>query len=75
MRKFQLAIARKENIVASGTIVRECCPNYLVVADASYESNTSLPIPIPSKISTIGTTDGYEVLWPAHLVILSAHPT
>ena len=75
MRKFQLAIARKENIVASGTIVRECCPNYLVVVDAPYESNTSLPIPIPSEITIIGTTDGYEVLWPAHLVILSAHPT
>ena len=74
MRKCQLAVARKENIVAGGTIVRECGPNYLVVVDASYEPNTTLPIPIHSEIATIGTAVGYEVLWPAHLVILSAHP-
>ena len=60
---------------AGGTIVLECGPNYLVVVYAPYEPNTTLPILIPSKITTIGTTIGYEVLWPAHLVILSAHPT
>ena len=74
MSKCQLAVTRKENIVAGGTIVRECGPNYLVVVDASYEPNTALPIPIHSEFATIGTTLGYEVLWPAHLVILSAHP-
>ena len=74
MRKCQLAVAKKENIVAGGTIVRECGPNYLVVVDALYEPNTALPIPIHSEIATIGTAIGYEVLWPAHLVILSAHP-
>ena len=71
MRKCQLAVSRKENIVAGGTIVRECGPNYLVVVDAPYEPNTSLPIPIPNDITTIGEAVGYEVLWPAHLVILS----
>ena len=68
MRKCQLAVSRKENIVAGGTIVRECGPNYLVVVDASYEPNTSLPIPIPDGITTVGEAIGYEVLWPAHLI-------
>ena len=54
MRKCQLAVSRKENIVAGGTIVHECSPNYLVVVDASYEPNTSLPILIPDDITTVG---------------------
>ena len=68
-------MGRKENIVAGGTIVRECGPNYLVVVDAPYKPNTSLPIPILDEIATVGRVVGYEVLWPAHLVILSSHPT
>ena len=39
----------KENVVAGGTIVKECGANYLVVVDAPYDSNTPLPIPIPIK--------------------------
>ena len=74
MRKCQLVVSRKANIVASGTIVRECGPNYLVVVDASYEPNTSLPIPIPDDITTVGEAIGYEVLWPTHLIILSSYP-
>ena len=54
MIKFQLAVDRKENVVASGTIVCECDPNYLVVVDASYKSNTTLPIPIHDEITTVG---------------------
>ena len=50
MRKCQLVVLRKENIVVGGTIVRECGPNYLIVVDAPYESNTSLPIPIHDDI-------------------------
>ena len=74
MRKCQLAIHRKENVVAGGTIIRVCGPNYLVVVDAPYKSNTTLPIPIPDEITTVGNAAGYEVLWPTHLVILNAHP-
>ena len=62
----------KEIIVASGTIVRECGPNYLVLVDASYEPNTSLPIPIFDDITTVGEVIGNEVLWPDHLIILSS---
>ena len=58
-----------------GAIVRECGPNYLVVVDAPYKSNTTLPILIPNEITTIGNAVGFEVLWPSHLVIVNAHPT
>ena len=71
MRKCQLVVSRKENIVAGWTILRECGPNYLVVVDAPYEPNASLPIPIPNDITTIGEGVGYEVLWLAYLIILS----
>ena len=74
MRKCQLAISRKESIVACGTIIRECGPNYLVVVDTSYEPNKSLPIPIPNNITTVAEAIRYEVLWPAHLIILGSHP-
>ena len=67
-------MGRKENIVVGGTIVRERGPNYFVVVDAPYKPNTSLPIPIPDEIATVGRGVGYEVLWPAHLVILRSHP-
>ena len=75
MRKCQLVVSKKENIVAGGTIVCECGLNYLVVMDAPYEPSTSLPIPISDDITTIGEAVGYEVLWPAHdLIILNSHP-
>ena len=64
MRKCQLVVSRKENVVAGGTIVRECGPNYLVVVDAPYEPNTSLPIPIPDDITIIGEVVGYEFCGP-----------
>ena len=74
MRKCQLAISRKKNIVAGGIIVCEYGPNYLVVADVPYEPNTSLPISISDDITIVGEAVGYEVLWPAHLIILNSHP-
>ncbi|KAL6320496.1 hypothetical protein AAG906_007575 [Vitis piasezkii] len=33
----------KENIVAGGTIILECGPNYLVVVDAPYDSGAPFP--------------------------------
>ena len=60
----------KENIVAGGTIILECGPIYLVVVDASYDSSALLPIPIPGQTTTVGAAIGYQVLWPAHLVII-----
>ena len=59
----------KENIVVNGTIIPECGPNYLVVIDAPYDSSAPLPIPIPGQ-TTIEATIGYQVLWPAYLVII-----
>ncbi|XP_059596859.1 uncharacterized protein LOC132254681 [Vitis vinifera] len=70
-RKCELAVGTRENTVAGGTIVMDCGPNYLVVLDAPYESNTPLPIPIPGQATTVGAAVGYQVLWPTHLVNLS----
>ena len=52
----------KENVVAGGTIVKECGANYLVVVDAPYDSSRLLPIVIPDQTTTIGDAIGYEVL-------------
>ncbi|RVW19373.1 hypothetical protein CK203_117735 [Vitis vinifera] len=70
-RKCELAVGTRENTMAGGTIVMDCGPNYLVVLDAPYESNTPLPIPMPSQATTVGAAVGYQVLWPTHLVNLS----
>ena len=70
-RKCELAVGTRENTMAGGTIVMDCGPNYVVVLDAPYESNTPLPIPIPGQATTIGAAVGYQVLWPTHLVNLS----
>ncbi|WJZ84537.1 hypothetical protein VitviT2T_004137 [Vitis vinifera] len=64
VRKCELAIGTKENIVAGGTIILECGPNYLVVVDAPYDSSAPLPIPIPGQTTTVGAAIGYQVLWP-----------
>ncbi|RVX18427.1 hypothetical protein CK203_006309 [Vitis vinifera] len=74
VRKCQLAIGTKENVVAAGTIILECGVNFLVVVDASYEPNAPLPVPIPNQITTIGEALGYQVLWPAQMVSLTTHP-
>ena len=64
MKKCQLVVSRKENIVASGTIVRECRPNYLVVVDASYKPNTLLPIPIPMTLLLLEKLSGMKFYGP-----------
>ncbi|RVW23602.1 hypothetical protein CK203_095836 [Vitis vinifera] len=70
VRKCELAIGTKENIVIGGTIILECGPNYLVVVDAPYDSSAPLPIPIPGQTTTVGAAIGYQVLWPTDLVII-----
>ncbi|KAL6329814.1 hypothetical protein AAG906_037526 [Vitis piasezkii] len=70
VRKCELAVETKENIVVGGTIILECGPNYLVAVDASYDSSAPLPIPIPGQTTTVGAAIVYQVLWPAHLVII-----
>ncbi|XP_059592843.1 uncharacterized protein LOC104878643 [Vitis vinifera] len=59
-RKCELAVGTRENTVAGGTIVMDCGPNYLVVLDAPYESNTPLPIPIHGQATTVGAAVGYQ---------------
>ncbi|KAL6348548.1 hypothetical protein AAG906_013168 [Vitis piasezkii] len=60
VRKCELATGTKENIVAGGTIILECGPNYLVVVDAPYDSSAPLPIPIPGQTTTVGAAIGYQ---------------
>ena len=60
----------KENIVASGTIILECGHDNLVVVDAPYDSSAPLHIPIPRQTTIVGVEIGYQVFWPAHLVII-----
>ncbi|RVX03676.1 hypothetical protein CK203_023082 [Vitis vinifera] len=60
-RKCELAVGTRENTVVGGTIVMDCGPNYLVVLDAPYESNTPLPIPILGQATTVGAIVGYQV--------------
>ena len=60
----------KENIVVDGTIILECGSNYLVVVDAPYDSSAPLHIPIPRQTTIVGAKIGYQVFWPAHLVII-----
>ncbi|RVW68139.1 hypothetical protein CK203_064045 [Vitis vinifera] len=74
VKKCQLAIGTKENVVATNTIILECGVNFLVVVDASYEPYTPLLVPIPNQITTIGEALGYQVLWPAQMVSLTIHP-
>ena len=60
----------KENIAVDGTIILECGPNYLVVVDAPYDSSAPLLIRILRQTTTVEATIGYQVLWPAYLVII-----
>ncbi|KAL6350674.1 hypothetical protein AAG906_028127 [Vitis piasezkii] len=59
-RKCELAVGTRENTVVGETIIMDCGPNYLVVLDAPYESNTPLPIPIPGQATTVGAVVGYQ---------------
>lgn len=60
----------KENVVAGGTILKECGANYLVVVDAPNDLSAPIPILIPEQITIVGDAIGYEVLWPINLVII-----
>ena len=65
MGKCQLTVSRKENIVAGGTIVHECGPNYLVVVDRDgsgpgESGYSSKPAPFgPGMDYTYWTVDVY----------------
>ncbi|KAL6315961.1 hypothetical protein AAG906_014886 [Vitis piasezkii] len=74
VRKCQLALGTKENVVVAGTIILECGVNFLVVVDTSYEPNAPLFVPIPNQITTIRKALGYQVSWPAQMLILLLIP-
>ncbi|KAL6347346.1 hypothetical protein AAG906_016813 [Vitis piasezkii] len=50
VRKCELAMETKENIVVGGTIILECGPNYLVVVDAPYDSSAPFPFLFLDKL-------------------------
>ncbi|RVW80694.1 hypothetical protein CK203_053927 [Vitis vinifera] len=74
VRKCQLAIRTKKIIFVGGTTILKCGVNFLVIVDAPYKPNTSLPIPIPGQITNVGNAIRYKVLWPAKMVIMATHP-
>ena len=69
VKKCELAIRTKENVVGGGTIIMDCGSNFLVISDVPYKSNAPLPIPIPDQVATVGAVVGYQVLWLSHLVV------
>ncbi|KAL6327239.1 hypothetical protein AAG906_015589 [Vitis piasezkii] len=74
VRKCQLAIKTKKIIFVGGKTILKCGVNFLVIVDAPYEPNTSLPIPIHGQITNVGNVIRYKVLWPAKMVIMATHP-
>lgn len=69
-----MAIRTKKIIFVGGTTILKCGVNFLVIVDAPYKPNTSLPIPIPGQITNVGNAIRYKVLWPAKMVIMATHP-
>ena len=68
-----MAIRIKKIIFVDGIVILKCGVNFLVIEDAPYEPNTSLPIPIPGQITNVGNAIRYKVLWPAKKVIMATH--
>ena len=71
VKKCELAVGTKENVVSGRTIIMDCGFNFLVVVDVPYKLNALLPTPVLDQVVIVGATVGYQVLWPSHLVILS----
>ena len=69
-----MAKRTKKIIFVDGIVILKCGVNFLVIVDAPYELNTSLPIIIPGQITNVGNVIRYKVLWPAKMVIMATHP-
>ena len=73
--KCKLAVERKGNVVATGTLIEEKGSNRLVVINVAHKPNARLPFPNPYEIINVGDAIGFELDWPTSLVILETeHP-
>ncbi|KAL6332413.1 hypothetical protein AAG906_004989 [Vitis piasezkii] len=73
--KCKLAVERKGNVVATGTLIEEKGLNRLVVINVAHKPNARLPFPNPYEIINVGNAIGFELDWPTSLVILETeHP-
>ncbi|RVW38425.1 hypothetical protein CK203_082365 [Vitis vinifera] len=73
--KCKLAVERKGNVVATGTLIEEKGSNRLVVINVAHKPDARLPFPNPYEIINVGDAIGFELDWPTSLVILETeHP-
>ncbi|KAL6327645.1 hypothetical protein AAG906_022208 [Vitis piasezkii] len=73
--KCKLAVERKGNVVATGTLIEEKGSNRLVVINVAHKPDARLPFPNPYGIINVGDAIGFELHWPTSLVILETeHP-
>ncbi|RVW80757.1 hypothetical protein CK203_050675 [Vitis vinifera] len=73
--KCQLAVERKGNVVATGTLIEEKRSNRLVVINVEHKPDARLPFPNPYEIINVGDAIGFELDWPTSLIILETeHP-
>ena len=61
--KCKLAIERKGNVVATGTLIEEKGSNRLVVINVAHKPNARLPFPNPYEIINVGDAIGFELDW------------
>ena len=73
--KCKLAMKRKGNVVAIGTLIEEKWSNRLVVINVAHKLDARLPFPNPYEIINVGDAIGFELDWLTSLVILETeHP-
>ncbi|RVW84792.1 hypothetical protein CK203_048639 [Vitis vinifera] len=73
--KCKLAVERKGNVVATGTLIEEKGSNRLVVINVAHKPDARFPFPNPYGIINVGDAIGFELDWPTSLVILETeHP-
>ncbi|RVW63030.1 hypothetical protein CK203_062927 [Vitis vinifera] len=73
--KCKLAVKRKGNVVATGTLIEEKGSNRLVVINVAHKPDARFPFPNPYGIINVGDAIGFELDWPTSLVILETeHP-
>eukprot|EP00261_Vitis_vinifera_P040259 XP_019081502.1 PREDICTED: uncharacterized protein LOC109124177 [Vitis vinifera] len=73
--KCKLAVERKGNVVATGTLIEAKGSNRLVVINVAHKPDARLPFPNPYEIINVGDAIGFELDWPTSLVILETeHP-
>ena len=61
--KYKLAVEKKGNVVATGTLIEEKWSNRLVVINVAHKLDARLPFPNPYEIINVGDAIGFELDW------------